>query len=61
MCERCWVVGCGGGSDSAVCPPAGVAGRFLYSNQLLGSIPVELGLLTALTKLYDSLLLPRVV
>ena len=49
-------VGCGGGSDSAVCPPAGVVGRELSGNQLSGSIPVELGRLTALTELYESLL-----
>ena len=64
MCE-CVVRGCangvgvcGGGSDSAVCLPAGVDGRYIYSNQLSGSIPVELGRLTALTYLYDAHLIP---
>ena len=33
-------------------PPSGVCGRNFLDNKLYGSIPVELGLLTALTNLY---------
>ena len=54
------VVVCDGGSNRAVCPPVGVVGRWLNDNQLSGSIPVELGQLTALTQLYESVLLLRV-